>query len=112
MSSDQMQIVLVAAACAVAVGIVGLLAAWLVRHRSIRWQLGLIVVVAIGSVVAGVVAVSRLMFISRHDREVVSLVAVVAGAVALAAALVLGMAISRWSEAIRESASTLDAIDG
>ena len=48
MTSDQVQIVLVAAACAVGVGAVGLVAAWLVRHLSIRWQLGLIVVVSVG----------------------------------------------------------------
>jgi len=66
-------------------------------------------VVAIGSVVAGVIAVARLMFISAHDWQVVSLVAAVAGVVSLAAALMLGVAISRWSRAIRESARTLDA---
>jgi signal transduction histidine kinase len=49
------------------------------------------------------------MFISHHDWGVVSLVTVVAGLVALMVALVLGVAISRWSEAIRESARTLDA---
>ncbi|MBA2953112.1 two-component sensor histidine kinase [Nocardioides sp. MAH-18] len=108
MTDDQVQIVLVAAGCAVGVGAVGLLAAWLVRHRSIRWQLGLIVVVSIGSVLAGVVAVSRLMFISHHDWEVVSLVAAVAGVVALVVALALGAAISRWSETLRQGARTLD----
>ena len=109
MTNDQVTIVLVAAACALGVGSAGLLTAWLVRHRSIRWQLGLIVVVAIGSVLAGVVAVARMMFISDHDRQVVSLVAGVAGVVALLAALALGVAISRWSEALREGARTLDA---
>lgn len=109
LSSDQAQIVLVAAACAVAVGVVGLLVAWLLRHLSIRWQLGLIVVVSIGSVLAGVVAVSRLMFISRHDWGVVSLVAGVSGLVALLVALALGAAIARWSEALREGARRLDA---
>src|SRR5690349_22455593 len=108
MTDDQVQIVLVAAACAVGVGVLGLAAAWLVRHRSIRWQLGLIVVVSIGSVLAGVVAVSRLMFISHHDWEVVSLVAAVAGVVALVVALALGAAISRWSETLRQGARTLD----
>lgn len=108
MTGDQAQIVLVAAACAVAVGAVGVLAAWLLRHRSIRWQLGLVVVVAIGSVLAGVVAVSRLMFISHHDWEVVSLVAGVSGLVALVVALGLGAAIARWSEALRRGARTLD----
>ncbi|WP_395659388.1 sensor histidine kinase [Nocardioides sp.] len=108
MSGDQVQIVMVAAACAVAVGAVGLVVAWLVRHRSIRWQLGLIVVVSIGSVLAGVVAVSRMMFLSHHDWEVVSLVAGVAGLVALLVALALGAAISHWSEALRVGARQLD----
>ncbi len=90
MNGDQVQIVLVAAACAAGVGMLGLLVAWLVRHRSIRWQLGLIVLVSIGSVVAGVVAVARLMFISPHDWRVISLVASVAGVVALVVALALG----------------------
>ncbi|MEP9364712.1 HAMP domain-containing sensor histidine kinase [Nocardioides sp. CN2-186] len=106
--SDRMQIVLVAAACAVAVGLVGLLLAWLLRHRSIRWQLGLIVVIAIGSVLAGVVVVSRLMFLSTHDWGVVSMVAGVAGLVSLVVALAVGTAISRWSETLREGARLLD----
>ncbi|MGB0099552.1 MAG: HAMP domain-containing sensor histidine kinase [Nocardioides sp.] len=109
MTSDQVQIVLVAAACAAAVGVLGLLAAWLLRNRSIKWQLGLIVVVTIGSVLAGVVAVARLMFLSPHDWEVVTLVAGVSGLVALVVALALGAAISRWSRALREGARTLDA---
>lgn len=109
MTGDQVQIVLVAAACAGGVGAVGIVLAWLLRHLSIRWQLGLIVVISIGSVLAGVIAVSRMMFISGHDWEVVSLVAVVAGAVALVFALALGAAIARWSQALRESASTLDS---
>ncbi|WP_395691411.1 sensor histidine kinase [Nocardioides sp.] len=109
MTRDQQQIVLVAAGCAACVGLVGLGAAWLLRHRSIRWQLGLIVLVSIGSVLAGVVAVSRLMFISAHDWAVVSLVAGVSAVVALVVALALGAAISRWSEALRRSARTLDS---
>lgn len=109
MTSDQVTIVLVAAACALGVGAAGLLVAWLVRRRSIRWQLTVIVVVSIGSVVLGVVAVSKLMFISHHDWGVVSLVAVVAGVVALVVALVLGVAISRWSESLRRGARALDA---
>jgi signal transduction histidine kinase len=108
-TSDQVQIVLVAAACAVAVGVVGLVLAWAVRHRSIRWQLGLVVVVAIGSVLAGVLAIARLMFISAHDRQVVFMVAGAAAVVSLVVALALGAAISRWSKALREGARTLDA---
>lgn len=106
--SDQVQIVLVAAACALAVGLVGLAAAWLIRHLSIRWQLGLLVVVSIAAVVAGVVEVSQRMFISSHDRGVVTLVAATAGVVTLAVAFALGAAISRWSQALREGARLLD----
>lgn len=108
MTGDQVRIVLVAAACAAGVGAAGLVVAWLLRHRSIRWQLGLIVVVSIGSVLAGVVAVSRMMFISAHDWAVVSLVAGVAGLVALVVALALGAAIAHWSGALRDAARTLD----
>ena len=109
MTADQVQIVLVTAACAAGVGAVGLVLAWLVRHRSIRWQLGLLVVVSIGAVLAGVVAASHLMFISSHDWGVVTLVAIVAGAVTLLVALSVGAAISRWSEALRQDARRLDA---
>ncbi|MFC4786249.1 sensor histidine kinase [Nocardioides sp. MAHUQ-72] len=104
MSSDQLQIVLVSAASAAAVGAVGLGAAWLLRHRSIRWQLGLVALVAVLSVLAGVLATSELMFISDHDWGVVSLVALVAGVVAVAVALALGAAVVRWSAALREEA--------
>ena len=109
MTRDQMLIVLMTAACAAGVGAVGLMFAWLVRHRSIRWQLGLLVVVSIGAVLAGVVAASHLMFISSHDRDVVSLVAAVAGAVTLLVAFSVGAAIARWSEALRKDARQLDA---
>ncbi len=108
MSSDQLQILLVASSCAVGVGLAGLAVAWTIRHRSIFWQLALVVGVAIGSVLAGVVAIARLMFISSHDREVVTLVSVVSGAVALSVAVAVGAAISRWSAALREDARRLD----
>jgi signal transduction histidine kinase len=108
-SSDQLQILLVASSCAAGVGVAGLAVAWAIRHRSIFWQFALVVGVAIGSVLAGVVAIAWLMFISSHDREVVTLVSVVSGAVALLVAVAVGAAISRWSAALREDARRLDA---
>jgi signal transduction histidine kinase len=108
-SSDQLQILLVAASCAVAVGLAGLAVAWVIRQRPIFWQLALVVGVAIGSVLAGVVAIARLMFISPHDRSVVTLVSAVAGLVALLVAVAVGLAIARWSEALRQDARRLDA---
>ena len=83
MTSDQVTILMVAIACAVGVGVVGLALAWVIRRSSILWQLALVVAVAIGSVLVGVVAVSRLMFLSDHDRDVVSLVMAASGIVAL-----------------------------
>ena len=109
MSGDQVQILLVATSCAAAVGVAGLGVAWMVRHVAIFWQLALVVIVAIGSVLAGVVAIARLMFISEHDRGVVTLVAVVSGVVALLVAVAVGVAIARWSEALRQDARRLDA---
>ena len=108
MSSDQLQILLVASSCAVGVGVVGLGVAWAIRQRSIFWQLALIVGVAIGSVLAGVVAIARLMFISPHDRGVVTLVSVASGVVALLVAVAVGAALARWSEALRLDARRLD----
>jgi signal transduction histidine kinase len=109
MTGDQGQILLVAAACAVGVGILGLGAAWVIRRSSIQWQLALVVAVAIGSVLAGIVAISRLMFISDHDRDVVTLVMAASGVVALLVALTVGAAIARWSDALRRDARLLDA---
>ena len=109
MSSEQLQILVVAASCAGGVGILGLALAWAARHLAIFWQLALVVGVAIGSVLAGVVAIARLMFISEHDRGVVTLVAVVSGVVALLVAVAVGAAIARWSESLRQDARRLDA---
>lgn len=109
MSAEQVEIVLVATACAAAVGLLGLAVAWLIRHASFLWQLVLVVGVAIGSVLAGVLAIARMMFISAHDRGVVMLVAAVAAVVALLVAAALGVAVARWSEALRQDARRLDA---
>jgi signal transduction histidine kinase len=107
MTGDQQQIVLVSTACALGVGAVGLAVAWVIRRSSFFWQLAVVVGVAIGSVIAGIVAIARMMFISGHDRGVVMWVATASGVVALLVAAALGVAISRWSEALRRDARRL-----
>ena len=107
MTGEQLQIAAVAAVSAVVVGALGLAAAWVLRHRSIRWQLTLVALVAASSVLVGVVVAAQLMFISRHDWGVVSLVAVVSGAVSVLVALALGAAVSHWWAALHEDARTL-----
>jgi signal transduction histidine kinase len=108
---DRMEIILVAAACATGVGVLGLGVAWSIQRRSIRWQLALVVVVATGGALAGVLVVAQLLFISPRDRQVVLLVTGVAGAVALVVALALGAFIGHLSEGLRRQARQLDAQD-
>ncbi|MGZ4450804.1 MAG: sensor histidine kinase [Nocardioides sp.] len=107
MTGDQLQVVGVSAAGAVLVGVVGLGAAWALRHRSIRWQLSLVAVVPVLAVLLGVLTTSHLMFIAPHDWGVVALVALVSGVVSLAVALSLGAAVARFSAALREDARRL-----
>lgn len=107
MSSDQVQVVLIAAAWSGSVGLAGLLLAWALRRRSLRWLTVCVAVVAVAAMLAGVVGTARAMFLSDHDFEVLLLVGLVAGAVAVAVAVVVGMAFSRWSHALREDARAI-----
>lgn len=102
MTRDQVVIVLVAAGSALAVGGLGLLAARVLRARSLRWQLVLVAVVSVLSVLVGVLAVARLMFLSPHDLEVVTLVTATAATVAIGIALMLASVVVRWSLDLRE----------
>ncbi len=99
--SDSTEILVVAAAAAAAVGVVGLGAGYLLRRRSLRWQLALVAAVAVLSVLAGVLAVSQRMLISEHDLGVVTLVTVGAAAISLVVALALSAALTRFSAALR-----------
>ncbi|WP_148615062.1 sensor histidine kinase [Nocardioides rubriscoriae] len=99
--NDKTEILVVAAAAAAAVGVGGLGAGYLLRRRSLRWQLALVAVVAIGSVLAGILAVSQRMLISEHDLGVVTLVTVGAAVIALVVALALSAALTRFSAALR-----------
>lgn len=98
-----MEVVLIAGACALAVGLAGFGASWLLRRRSIRWQLSLVALVAVLGGFAGTQVAARRMFISDHDLRVVSVLTGVSGLVALIAALALGQAVSRWSTVLRDA---------
>jgi signal transduction histidine kinase len=109
MNADQLDILLTAALAGLAVGSVGLAAGYLLRRRSLRWQLGLVAAVGVLAVLAGVLAIARKMFISDHDLEVVTLVTLVAGAIAMVVALALGAALVGWSQALREEVRRVGA---
>ncbi len=105
--SDEVEIILIAAAWSGGAGVIGLVLAWFVRHRSLRWLTGGVAVVAVAAVLAALVGTARAMFISDHDFEVVLWVGVVAGVVAVAVAMTVGEAFARWSRSLRADARTI-----
>ena len=109
MSRDQVQVVLIAAAWSLAVGLLGVLAGYLLRRAPIRWSVGLIAVVAVGGVVAGVVGTSRAMFLSTHDLGVVALVCLVSGLVSGAFALLLARSLAVSARRLGSMAAAVGA---
>jgi signal transduction histidine kinase len=104
MTHDQVLIVLHTAAWSGGVGLVGGVVLWLTRRLSVRWLTVGVATTAVLAVVAGTVATSRAMFLSTHDLGVITLVAAVAGVVALVFALGVGSALAHWSRELREEA--------
>jgi len=103
-TKDQVDIVLIAAGWAGGAGVLGLAVVWVFRRRSVRWLMGAVAVVAVVAVVAGMVGTANAMFLSGHDFDVVLLVALVAGLVAMIAGAVVGTALSGWSHALEDEA--------
>jgi signal transduction histidine kinase len=89
------------------VALTGLLAAYLLRGRSLRWGAAIVAVVGVGSFVAALVATANAMFLSSHDFRVVLLVSGVAGVVSLTFALVVAGSAVRWSRALQAEARQL-----
>ena len=104
MSHDQVVIVLTTAGWSGGVGLVGGLIVWMARRSSVVWLTVAIATTAVLAVVAGTVATSRAMFLSGHDLGVITLVAAVAGVVALLFAAAVGSALARWSRQLRDEA--------
>jgi signal transduction histidine kinase len=102
LSSDQVQVVLIAAAWSGGVGVLGLGLAWLLRRRSVLVLSATVALVAVAAVVAGIVGTARAMFFSDHDYGVTLLVVAVAGVIAVLVATLVGAALVRWSRQLRE----------
>ncbi|MDN5893049.1 MAG: HAMP domain-containing histidine kinase [Nocardioides sp.] len=102
-TTDRLEILLVAALAALAVGATGLLLGWSLRRRSLQLQFALVSTVAVLAVLAGVLAIAVRMLISPHDFEVVVLVTVVAALVSAAVAMVLGAFLAGWSQTLRDA---------
>jgi signal transduction histidine kinase len=101
-SEDQWTVVVIAAAWSGTVGVAGLVVGWLLRHRSLRYLPAGVAVVAVLSVVAGVVGTARAMFLSDHDYMVVLSVSVVAGVLAVLFSMTVGHTVVRSSRSLRE----------
>ncbi len=110
-AAAQLEIIAIAAGCALVVGLLGLLASWLLRERSLRWQLAVVAVVAVAAPYAGLVAVTQRMFISGHDLTVAIYVGSAAAVVSLVVALGLGGAVVRWSLHLRANVRRLGSPD-
>ena len=95
--ADLWEIVWVAGTCALAVGGVGVVIAWLTRRWTIRWHLLLVSVIAAGGTYLGAMAIAREMFLSEHDLRVTTVVSSVSAVVAVVVALLVGHAVTRWS---------------
>lgn len=103
----ELEIVSVAALAALTVGAAGLVIGWLVRRRSLALQLGLVAIVAVGAVLAGVLAIAWRMFLNQHDLQVVTTVTLVAGVIAVLVAFVVGRVLAAWSEQLRRGVRDL-----
>jgi signal transduction histidine kinase len=89
---------------ALLVSIPGALLLRALRRRSILVHICGLVVVAVLSVLAGIVSVAQGMFISPHDRDALMIVVGMAGAVSLAIAFQLGRRLAAEAMWAREAA--------
>lgn len=106
-SSDTWTVIAIAVGWSVTVGLVGLVIAYRVRRRSLKWAFATVAVTSVLALVAGVVGTARAMFLSQHDFGVVLLVSLVAGLVSL----IFGWLVASWAvrgaRAVQEAARLL-----
>ncbi|MFI5494558.1 sensor histidine kinase [Actinoplanes sp. NPDC051859] len=109
---DLILIALYALAAGTVVGIVGELSLRLLRRRSIIMHIGVMLMITVASVVAGVAAVAQAMFLSAHDLQVVLITVFASAAVSLAVGTTFGRrlaAASVWAVQARDRERQLEA---
>lgn len=107
--ADVVEVVQLAAAATLAVGLVGGVLLHRLRGHSVRWLLGGLAVVTVLSVLASVLVVAGAMFLSPHDRDVVVVVIVAAGIGGLVVALVLGRVVTGGAAQLASSARAMSS---
>ena len=108
----QIQVVLIAASCTAAVGLIGMGVIRLLRRASLRLSLQVSGAVVVLAVVAGTLGTAEAMFLSPHDLSVVVMVCMVAAVVAVGFGCLLGQQLEASSLALRQAARSLGDQDG
>lgn len=92
----------IALACALLVGLAGVVALWWLRRRSLVLQLCVVILAVVLSFAAGVLAVAEAMYISPHDLLVVVVVTAISAVVALAVAVLLAARLVRGIRSLQQ----------
>lgn len=101
--SAQIEVILIAAGCTSAVGVMGLGVIRLLHRASLRVSLQAGSATAVLAIVAGTLGTANAMFVSEHDLGVVVMVCVVAGFVAFGFCWLLGRQVRTSSLALRQA---------
>jgi signal transduction histidine kinase len=112
MIADTVLIAAYALAAGAVVALLGALALRPLRGRSVTVHVGLLLAVTVTAVVAGVVTVSRAMFLNGHDLRVVLITVVASAAVSLLVGLLFGRRLANaavWAAQARERERRLEA---
>ncbi len=105
MIADLLLVIGIALACSVAVAVGGLLVLRTIRQRSLVLSLVVVAMVSVGAVLAGALGTAQAMFLSGHDLSVLLVVVLVAGSVGIVTAVVLGRAVVAGSRALGVAAA-------
>jgi signal transduction histidine kinase len=109
--ADLLLIGLYALAGGALVAAAGALALRLLRRRSIAVHIGVLLLVTIVAVVAGVVIVAQAMFLSDHDLQVVLITVAASAVVSLAVGVLFGRRLARaavWAASVRDTERRLE----
>jgi signal transduction histidine kinase len=107
-----LQVLLIAAGCASAVGLLGAAVIRLLRRASLRLSIQASGVVPVLAIVVGTLATAKAMFLSQHDLGVVVLVSAAAGVVACTFSWLIGRQVGSGSAALRQAARSLSDESG
>lgn len=106
-SADAIQLSLLAAGGAVAAGVLGGIALWVLRRKSIATQSVVVAFASLGAVSAGALLAARGMFISAHDLAALVVVLFAAMTVGLVISFFLGRRVGEASRNLSDAARSV-----